>query len=374
MVLEFNSSPRPTVGVEVEYQLVDPESRDLVQIAPQIFAAFPDADWVKEELLQSTIEINTKVCEDVGEVTADLEKKAALVREVAKRHGATLVAAGTHPFAKWEDQLVSPDERYHRLVEKVQWPARRLLIFGLHVHVGIRDGETAIAVANHLEPWLPHLLALSASSPFWEARDTGLASARIKIFETLPTAGLPHRCGSWHEFERLVEVMIRSQAIETIREIWWDIRPHHNFGTIEVRVCDAVPTLVETVALTALVQALVVWLERRIVAGEAPPILHPRIVQENKWRAARHGLRGAAIVDEEGRVEPISETLERQVEVMVPVFRELASTTQLPMIRQMLRDRPSFARQRAIFQESGELREVVDCLIRESEENRPFHI
>ena len=374
MALEYNGSPDPTIGVEIELQLIDRETHELAQVASKVLEQFPGSTWAKPELLQSTIEINTDVCSTIEQVRSDLEAKLDKVRAVCEPLGIALVGAGTHPFSRWDDQLITPDKRYHRLIQRVQWPARRLLIFGLHVHVGIPDGETAIAVTNHLEPWLPHLLALTASSPFWEGKDTGLASSRIKVFESLPTAGLPHRHGSWAEFEHLVDVMVKAQAIESMQEIWWDIRPHHRFGTVEVRVCDVVPTLCETVALTALIQGLIVYLQRQIKAGVELPLLHPRIVQENKWRAARYSTRGSTIVDEEGRVEPISETIERLVEDLEPIFQELGSFGELPRILQMVREGPSYARQRAIYKETGDFSKVVECLIRELEEDRPFHL
>ena len=176
MEFEFNSSPEPTLGVEIELQLVDRETRALSWAAAELIDSSGEVSWLKEELLQSTIEINSDVCADIGEAEADLGAKMEQVRERARQRGLALISAGTHPFSRWEDQKVSEDERYHRLVDKVQWPARRMLIFGLHVHVGVPDAESAIQIINHLEPWLPHLLALSASSPFWEGKDTGLAS------------------------------------------------------------------------------------------------------------------------------------------------------------------------------------------------------
>ena len=370
MKLEFNSSPASTVGVEVELQLVDRKTRALTSAASEILDSFGEVDWLKKELLQSTIEINTDVCADITEVAADLGGKLDRVRDCAGSLGFGLLSAGTHPFSLWEEQSVSEDERYHRLVDKVQWPARRMLIFGLHVHVGVPDAESAIQITNHLEPWLPHLLALSASSPFWEGKDTGLASCRSKIFETLPTAGLPYRHESWEDFEQLVGALVRSGGIESIREIWWDVRPHPGFGTVEVRVCDAMPTLGETVAIAALVQALIVHLQARIAVGSTPPILHPRIVTENKWRAARYSMEGTTIVDEEGACQPIGETMEKLLGELAPIFERLGSSGQVPVLSEMVRGRPSYARQRAVFEEAGSTEAVVDALLREGEENR----
>jgi len=372
MKLEFNSSPASTVGVEMELQLVERKSRALTSAASEILDSFGEVDWLKKELLQSTIEINTDVCDDIAGVESDLAARLDQVRGCADKLGLALLSAGTHPFSLWEDQSVSEDERYHRLVDKVQWPARRMLIFGLHVHVGVPDAESAIQITNHLEPWLPHLLALSASSPFWEGKDTGLASCRSKIFETLPTAGLPYRHESWEDFEQLVGALVQSEGIESIREIWWDVRPHPGFGTVEVRVCDALPTLRETVAISALVQALIVHLQVRIAAGSTPPILHPRIVTENKWRAARYSMEGTSIVDEAGTCQPIGETMEKLLEELAPVFESLGSSSQVPVLSEMLRGRPSYARQREVFEQAGTTEAVVDALIREGEENRPL--
>ena len=341
MEFEFNSNPGPTLGVEVELQLVDRETRALTSAAAEIIGSFGEVDWLKKELLQSTIEINSDVCADIGEVEGDLHGKLEQVQRCARERGLALISAGTHPFSRWEDQAVSEDERYHRLVDKVQWPARRMLIFGLHVHVGVPDAESAIQIINHLEPWLPHLLALSASSPFWEGKDTGLASCRSKVFETLPTAGLPYRHENWKEFEQLVSALIRSEGIESIREIWWDVRPHPGFGTVEVRVCDAMPTLGETLAVAALVQALIVYLQERIDEGSTLPILHPRIVTENKWRAARYSMEGSTIVDETGAQRPIAETMEQLLVDLAPVFERLGSRAQVPMLQRMIREPPN---------------------------------
>ena len=373
MSLEFKGSPSHTVGVELEYQLVDRESRELVNKAPELLARFDGVEWVKPELLQSTIEINSDVCDDLDAVAVDLEDKVAQVRAAADELGVALVSAGTHPQSKWRDQEVTNDARYHRLVDGMQWPAKRLLIFGLHVHVGVPDGETAIAVVNHLERWLPHLLALSASSPYWQGHDTGLCSARSKIFEALPTAGLPYVHKSWDEFERLVEALRVGGAIESIREIWWDVRPHPGFGTVEVRVCDAIPTLYETLSVVALIQALIVYLSREASRGVPYQILHARIVRENKWRAARWSTKGSTIVDEEGTVEPISKSINDLIADLRPDFENLGSAKAVPRLRQMINEGSSHQRQRKVFEATGgDLKAVVDRLIREGEADDPY--
>ena len=260
MKINFNSSPTPTVGVELELQILDPETMNLIAGAPRILAHVGDDDHVKPELIESTIEFNTDVCPNVAAVRIELIERVNDLLRTCDRLGYEIASVGTHPFAKWAEQVITPKERYQELVNRCQWPARRLMIFGLHVHVGVSSGEKAIAVFNSLTTYLPHLLALSSSSPFFDGCDTGLASSRVMIFESLPTAGLPYRFINWAEFQRLITTLVNARAIWSIREIWWDIRPHPGFGTVEVRICDGLPTLDETVAMTALIQALVVWL------------------------------------------------------------------------------------------------------------------
>ena len=260
MRIRFNGSSGPTLGVEVELQIIDPETRNLVSGASAILERAGDVNNLKPELIQSTIELNTDVCADVAAVRGELSTR---LRELFTRCdglGYQLASTGTHPFSRWADQDITDKERYHLLANRCQWPARRLMIFGLHVHVGIESGEKAIAIFNALTTYIPHLLALSASSPFFQGEETGLASCRVKIFESLPTAGLPYRLLNWAEFQRLMITLVGAGAIESVREIWWDIRPHPEFGTVEVRICDGLPTLNDIIAMTALIQALVVWL------------------------------------------------------------------------------------------------------------------
>ena len=219
------------------------------------------------------------------------------------------------------------------LVDRCQWPARRLMIFGLHVHVGIESGEKAIAVFNSLTTYLPHLLALSASSPFFNSQDTGLTSCRVKVFESLPTAGLPYRLLNWGEFQRLMTTLVNARAIESIREVWWDVRPHPEFGTVEVRICDGLPTLDDIVAMTAMIQALVVWLGEQYDEGSYLPLQRYWIVRENKWRAARWALDADLIVDEDGRLERLSDGVERLLEALDPVAARLGSSAEIGRIR-----------------------------------------
>ena len=371
MRIRFNGSPKPTLGVELELQILDPGTRNLVAGAPRILEACGQDANVKPELIQSTIELNTNVCADVAEVRRELEERVGALVAVCDRLGYELACAGTHPFSKWGEQAITEKERYHTLVDRCQWPARRLMIFGLHVHVGVESGEKAIAVFNSLTTYLPHLLSLSASSPFFGDADTGLASCRVKIFESLPTAGLPYRFRNWAEFQRLMITLVNARAIESVREIWWDIRPHPDFGTIEVRICDGLPTLNDVIAMTALVQALIVWLGDQYDAGMYLPVQRHWIVRENKWRAARWAVDADIIVDEEGGLERLSDSILGLVETLTPTAQRLASAGELARIEEMLRVGPSYRRQRRVHAEAGSFGAVMDALVREFRENAP---
>lgn len=371
MKIHFNGSPNPTIGVEVELQILDPETLNLVSGAQQILAEYDGDPHVKPELIQSTIEVNTDVCANIAAVRTDLSERLSHLQGVCERLGYRLASAGTHPFAEWSEQEISPAERYHRLVDRCQWPARRLMIFGLHVHVGVPSGEKAIAIFNSLTTFLPHLLSLSASSPFFGGEDTGLASARVKIFETLPTAGLPYRLLNWAEFQRFMITLVNAKAIQSIREVWWDIRPHPGFGTVELRICDGLPTLDEIVAMTSLIQALVVWLGEEYDEGMYLPVHRHWIVRENKWRGARWSTEAEIIMDEDGRLARLSDEIEQLLETLTPVAKRLGSSEELNRVRDIMQHGPSYLRQRAVLRETGSIKAVVDCLVTELRENRP---
>src|ERR1017187_5256243 len=241
----FVTNERPTIGVEIELNLVDSQTMALRSGVTQILEELP-ADLessVKPELFQCYIELNTKVCESVADAEGDLTKKIRVVAKIADRHGLRLFWSGTHPFSQWQAQDVTPIDRYRDLIDLLQETARRIITFGLHVHVGVDTGDKAIMICDRILQHLPTLLALSANSPFWQGRNTGLHSQRSKIMETLPTAGLPPLMRNWSEYVWLLNNLIETGFIRTIRELWWDVRPHHNFGTVEVRICDMPPSL-----------------------------------------------------------------------------------------------------------------------------------
>ncbi len=371
MRIHFNGSPNPTVGVEVELQIIDPETKNLVSGASRILERVKDINRVKPELIASTVELNTDVCANIEMVRSELSDRLRSLLTLCDELGYELACVGTHPFSRWAEQDITPKERYHLLVNRCQWPARRLMIFGLHVHVGIESGEKAIAVFNSLSTYIPHLLALSASSPYFEGEETGLASCRVKIFESLPTAGLPYRLLNWAEFQRLMITLVNARTIESVREIWWDVRPHPEFGTVEVRICDGLSTLDDIVAMVAMIQALVVWLGDQYDEGSYLPLQRYWIVRENKWRAARWALDAEVIIDEDGRLEPLAESIGRLIGSLEPVSERLGSHAELMRVGEIVKTGPSCVRQRRVYADTGDFTRVVDSVVRELRDSVP---
>ncbi|MCO7218764.1 glutamate--cysteine ligase [Klenkia sp. PcliD-1-E] len=377
MQIRFTSSERASLGVEWELQLVDRETRQLTSGAIDILAELTpegaeEHPKAKHELLQSTIEIITGVCSTVAEAKADLAGTLAEVVEAADRRGLGVLCAGTHPITDWQTQDISPKERYAQLVEKMQWLARRLQIFGVHVHVGVRSPDKIIPIVNALTQYVPHFLALSASSPYWVGADTGLASARSKVFEGMPTAGLPYQLSGWDGFEEYMETLISTHAIESVREVWWDIRPHPDFGTVELRICDGLPTLDEIGAVAAMSQCLVERFDREIDRGYTLPVPPSWVLRENKWRAARYGLDAEIIVDERGTVRPVREALTDLVEELMPTAKRLDCAAELGDVLRVLEVGGSYQRQRAVAAaHDGRLEPVVDSLLAELRDGLP---
>lgn len=371
MQIAFNSSPGPSLGIEVELELIDVRTGQLASAASDILAELgqghPDGvhPKAKHELFECCIEIITGVCTTVAEAKADLEATLAEVRAAAASRGLTVICSGSHPFSLWGEQRITPDERYARLVDEVQWMGRRLQIFGVHVHVGIRSPEKAVVIANALADYIPHFLALSASSPFWEGHDTGLASSRSKVFEGLPTAGLPPHLDSWADFEQYMSTLVAAGAISTVREVWWDIRPHPDFGTVELRMCDGIPSLTEVAAVAALAQSLVAHLDALDDEGRAPTRQRDWLLAQNKWRAGRHGLDASLIVDEQGSVQPVREGIAALVDRVAPQAEALGCSAELAGIARITEHGPSYQRQRDISDGGKNLWAVVDQLARE---------
>jgi len=373
--IDFNPSSRSSLGVEWELMLVDRDTRALSSGAAEILEELaPGAEHpkAKKELLQSTIEVITGVCGTVSEATADLAGTLAEVVPRAEARGLGLMCAGTHPITNWQSQQISDDPRYAKLISDMQWLARRMQIFGVHVHVGVRSPDKVIAMVNALSAYIPHFLALSASSPYWVGGDTGLASARSKVFEGLPTAGLPQQVEGWAGFERYMETLIRTETIASIKEVWWDIRPHPTYGTVELRICDGLPTLAEVGMVAALAQCLVEMMDREIDKGYTLPTPRRWIVQENKWRAARYGLDARIISGEDG-TQPVCEALEELVQDLRPTAERLGCSAELESVQSVLDGGASYQRQRAVAAASGgDLTAVVDSLLEEFTAGHPL--
>jgi carboxylate-amine ligase len=294
------------------------------------------------------------------------------LRSVARDCGVVLSGGGSHPFARYRDRLSFPSERYDALMQQKQWIARRLLIFGLHVHVGMRDGDHAIAMMNAVLPFGAHLLALSAASPFWDGLDTGLASARSTVFAAMPTAGVPPALGSWQQFEQLHDRMIATGSIESIKDLWWDVRPQPDLGTIELRMCDTPATLVETFALVAVVQALLAWADDRYRAGERFPAPDPWWLRENKWRVARSGLQAEIVLEDGRRTAPVADEIAGLLATLESHARRLGGGQGLQTASGILRSGPGYMRQRRVFERERSLPAVAAALVRELELNAPL--
>jgi carboxylate-amine ligase len=374
--IDWNSSRGPTLGVEWELQLIDAHTRALRQDAREVLAALPElaagngTPKLRYELMQSTLELATGICSTVAEAKEDLAGTIAQLQRVTSARDMMLTCAGTHPFSNWRDAKMAPVQRYAELVEQMQWLVRRIQLFSVQVHVGLADGSRAIPIINALSRYLPHFLALTASSPYWNGEDTGLASIRAVIFGELPTAGPPHRLSDWKEFEDYMDTLLRAGTIRSIKEVWWDIRPHPDFGTIEIRICDGVPTLREIGMVAALSQSLVQQLSLQIDRGYQLPSPASWVVRDNKWRATRYGLDAIVITDDSGATAPMRDELYELVRELEPIADRLGCGSELGVVSEVLDQGASYERQRAVMADGGALTEVVDALVTEFAEDR----
>jgi len=375
MYINFNASTSHTIGVELEIQTINPRTGELMPGAGIILSELSGEVLFKPELFNSTIEINTPVCDTLSNLEEALIKNLNIVQKIAHKNNLEILIAGCHPFSNWQHQQITQQERYLNLLHRIQWPVRQFLIFGLHVHVGIDNADKAIYVMNRLTKYLPHLIALSASSPFWNGFDTGLATSRIKIFEELPNAGIPYFFKNWEKYSQLVEHLIKTNSIDTVRDIWWDIRPHPIFGTLEVRVCDAMPTLKENMLLTTIIYLLILKFSEDYDNGIEEVCCPERwILEENKWRAARYGIQGKIIIDEEGNMKGLREDIERLYQDLLNYTEkvDIAYTRKyLSLLPEILKVGPSYLRQRTwARRRPGDYKFIIDNLLNETRENR----
>jgi carboxylate-amine ligase len=365
------SGARPsfTLGIEEEYQTVDPVTRDLrSHIQSQIIAQgkMRLQERIKPEMHGSVVEVGTGICRTITEARDEVfELRRQMVR-LARDNNLRLAAAGTHPFADWKTQDIFPDDRYRTIVEDMQQVARANLIFGLHVHIGIDDRETTIQLMNAARYFLPHILALSVNSPFWKGYNTGLKSYRCKVFDKFPRTNIPDYFQSYSEYDNFINLLIKTKSIDNAKKIWWDIRPHPFFGTLEFRVCDIPMRADETIALAALIQAVVVKLYNLYAANMGFRLYRRALIMENKWRASRYGTEGKLI--DFGRQEelPARELIAELLEFVDDDVDGLGSRAEVEYIGRILEMGTGAERQLRVFGQTGDLKAVVDYIIEET--------
>jgi carboxylate-amine ligase len=366
--------PAFTLGVEEEFQIIDPETRELRSHVQEILedGKLILKEHIKPEMHQSVIEIGTGICRDIQEVRRDVGEMRTEIIRLARNRGMRVAAAGTHPFSNWADQKIFPDPRYDEVVEEMQLLARANLIFGLHVHVGIKDRALAFQIMNEARYFLPHILALSTNSPFWLGRNSGLKSFRTKIFDRFPRTNIPEYFESPAEFDEFVRILVKTNCIDNGKKIWWDVRPHPFFETIEFRICDIPMRLDETVTLAALVQAICVKLYRLRLQNLGFRRYRRGLILENKWRASRYGIEGK-LIDFGKEIEvPFPELVAEMLEFVDDVVDELGSRREVEAVNWILQNGTGADRQLRIFEATGgDLRKVVDYICEETAHGLP---
>jgi carboxylate-amine ligase len=371
MEISFAHSERSTLGIEWEIALVEQSTGDLVNVAGDVLQSLrgPEGDAhprITEELLLNTVELVTGVHTRVADAVDDLQGQLAEVRVITDPLDVELMCAGTHPFAQWFDQQVTDKERYHKLIDRTQWWGRNMMIWGIHVHVGVESRDKVLPLLNGLLNYYPHLQALSASSPFWAGEHTGYASNRALMFQQLPTAGLPYQFAEWSEYESYVDDMKVTGIVDDHTEVRWDIRPSPQWGTLEMRACDGLSSPEEIGAVAALIQCLVEHMSDRLDAGETLPTLQPWYVRENKWRAARYGLDAEIIVDARGAERLVTDDVRDLLVTLAPIAERLDCVDELAQVNLILEHGASYQRQLRVAEENGgSLKAVVASLTRE---------
>ncbi|MBT2514338.1 glutamate--cysteine ligase [Arthrobacter sp. ISL-30] len=376
MQIDFATSRQSTLGVEWELALVNARTGELVSVANEVLsgvkAKHPELNeddehpHIKRELLLNTVELVTGICETVKEAKEDLRRSVEAVRDVTDPMGVELFCAGSHPFSPPQLQPVTDKQRYAKLIDRTQWWGRQMVIYGVHVHIGLDRRDKALPVLDGLVNYFPHFQALSASSPFWGGEDTGYASQRALMFQQLPTAGLPFQFGTWAEYESYVQDMFTTGVIDTLSEIRWDIRPVPALGTIEMRICDGLATLEEVGAIAALTQCLVDEFSSTLDAGGSIPTMPPWHVQENKWRAARYGMDAIIILDAANNEMLVTDHLLETLNRLEPVAAKLGCSDELADVEKIIARGAGYQRQRRVAAEhGGDLQAVVLDLVRQ---------
>ena len=365
-----------TLGIEEEFQIVDPETRELRSHVVEFLeeGRMLLGEQIKPEMIQSQIEVGTGVCKNIQEARADISNLRGIIAGLAEKNGLKIVAASTHPISRWQDQKVFEDERYELLVEELQNVARSLLIFGLHVHVGVADPERRIHIMNAARYFLPHVLALSTSSPFWMGQNTGLKSYRTEVFKKFPRTDIPDHFDSYSGFQRYIDLLVSTGCINDGKKIWWDLRPHPFFPTLEFRICD-IPTRVDdTVAIAALFQAIVAKLTKLIDKNLGFRLYRRMLIQENKWRAVRWGLDGKMIDFGKQKEVPTKDLVRELLDFVDDVLDDLGSRKEVEHIHTILDRGTSADEQLRVYAETNDLTAVVDRLMELTTENVPRNV
>ncbi len=361
--------PKFTLGVEEEYMVVHPETRELTSHEQKIveIASRTLDDKVKAEMHQAVVEVGTSICKDIHEVRDEISKLRKNVSDIAGDLGLRIGCSGTHPFSHWSKQLITPNPRYDEIVNEMQEAARSNLIFGLHVHVGMPNKSTAMHIANTMRYFLPHLYALSTNSPFWEGRNTGFKSFRSKVFDKFPRTGIPDYFSSYEDYIRYVNLLVKTNCIDNAKKIWWDLRVHPFFDTIEFRICDVPMRCEETVCLTALFQALVAKIYKLRQQNMGFIIYQRALINENKWRASRYGIDGKLIdfgKEEEVRARVLIEEI---LDFVDDVVDELGCRDEVMFALQIMENGTGADRQLKVYEESnGDLVKVVDYILEQT--------
>ncbi len=360
--------PTFTLGIEEEFQVIDPETCELRSHIQAMFAEGVGRlkDEMKRELHDPVIEVGTPVCRDIAHAREEVTRLRSEVTSLAERNGLWIASAGTHPITHWQTVPITPGAHYDQLVQDLQTIARANLIFGLHVHVGVEDDEARIAIMNAVRYFLPHIFALSVNSPFWVGRDTGWKSFRAKIFERFPRTGIPDQFASWLEYQEFVNTLILTGCISDGKKIWWDVRAHPYFPTLEYRICDAQLRVDETICIAAFFQAVTYRLWKLYDSNQGWRLYRNSLINENKWRAARFGLDGK-LIDLGKKIEVATESLLGELlEFVDPVLDELGVREEIGYVHTIIRDRPGADRQLRVFHETGDLKAVVRYCVEES--------
>ncbi|HEY0320991.1 MAG TPA: carboxylate-amine ligase [Pyrinomonadaceae bacterium] len=362
-----------TLGIEEEFQIVDPVTRELRSHVSEMLeeGRMLLGEQIKPEMIQSQIEVGTGICKNIQEARADISRLRSIISTLARKGGMEIAAASTHPISHWSEQKIFDDERYELLIQELQTVARSLLIFGLHVHVGMADKERAIHIMNAARYFLPHVLALSTSSPFWMGHNTGLKSYRSEIFKQFPRTDIPDHFDSYGSFERYIALLVKTGCIDNGKKIWWDVRPHPFFPTLEFRVCD-IPTRVDdTIAIAALFQAIVAKLNKLIDKNLGFRLYRRMLIQENKWRAVRYGLDGKMIDFGKQKEVPVRDLIHELLDFVDDVLDDLGSRKEVEHVHTILERGTSADEQLRVYRETGDLKAVVDRLIELTMENVP---